>query len=64
MKIVAAKKLKKDMTRTFFSPLSFVAVLDLGSEIRDPGSGMGKNRIRDNHPGSAALVSMRKCDMA
>jgi hypothetical protein len=30
------------MTKNFFSPLSFVAVL--GSGIRDPGSGMGKNQ--------------------
>ena len=46
------------MTTNFFSPLSFVAVF--GSEIRDPGSGMGKNQdpgseIRDKHPGSATL---------
>jgi hypothetical protein len=37
------------MTKKFFSPLSFVAVFgsgirDLGSEIWDPGSGMGKNQ--------------------
>jgi hypothetical protein len=32
------------MTTNFFSPLSFVAVWDPGSEIRDPGSGMGKNQ--------------------
>ncbi len=35
--------------------------LDPGSEIRDPGSGMGKNQdpgsgIKDKHPGSATLV--------
>jgi len=35
--------------------------LDPGSEIRDPGSGMGKNQdpgsgIRDKHPGSATLM--------
>ncbi len=37
---------KKDMTTTcnFFQPLSFVAVLDLGSGIRYPGSGMGKSQ--------------------
>jgi hypothetical protein len=48
---------KTGMTTNFFSPLSFVAVVD-------PGSGMGKNRdpgwvkirIRDNHLGSATLV--------
>jgi hypothetical protein len=28
------------MISNFFSPLSFVAVLDPGSEIRDPGSGI------------------------
>jgi hypothetical protein len=33
---------KKGLTKIFFSPLSFDAVL--GSEIRDPGSGMGKNQ--------------------
>ncbi len=33
---------KKGMTTNFFSPLSFVAVL--GSGIRDPGSGTGKNQ--------------------
>ncbi len=47
------------MTSNFFSPLSFVA--DPGSEIRDLGSGMGKNQdlgsgIRDKHPGSATLL--------
>jgi hypothetical protein len=30
------------MITNFFSPLSFVTVF--GSEIRDPGSGMGKNQ--------------------
>jgi hypothetical protein len=40
-----------------FSPLSFVAVFgsgirDLGSEIRDPGSGMGKNQ----DPGSGINI--------
>jgi hypothetical protein len=33
---------KKGITTNFFSPLSFVAVF--GSEIRDLGSGMGKNQ--------------------
>jgi hypothetical protein len=57
------------MTTNFFSPLSFVAVFgsgfrDPGSEIRDPGSGMGKSQdpgsgIRDKHPGSATLVILR-----
>jgi hypothetical protein len=56
------------MKKKNFSTLSFAAVL--GSGIRDPGSGMGKNqdpgseirdpgwvkiRIRDKHPGSATL---------
>jgi hypothetical protein len=36
---------KKRFENEFFSPLSFVAVF--GSGIRDPGSGMGKIRIRD-----------------
>jgi hypothetical protein len=37
---------EKGMTTNFFSPLSFVAVFDPGSGIRDPdpGSGMGKNQ--------------------
>ena len=51
------------MTTNFFSPLSFCCcfwIRDPGSEIRDPGSGMGKNQdlgseIRDKHPGSATL---------
>jgi hypothetical protein len=38
------------MTTIFFSPLSFVAVF--GSEIRDPGSGMGKNQ----DPGSGINI--------
>jgi hypothetical protein len=33
---------KKGMTTNFFSPPTFAAVF--GSEIRDPGSGMGKNQ--------------------
>ncbi len=33
---------KNSMTTNFFSLLSFVAVI--GSEIRDSGSGMGKNQ--------------------
>jgi hypothetical protein len=46
------------MTTNFFSPMSFIAVF--GSGIRDPGSGMGKNKdpgsgIGDKHPGSATL---------
>ncbi len=40
------------MTTNFFSPLSFVAFLDPGSEIRDPGSGMGKNQ----DPGSGINI--------
>jgi hypothetical protein len=35
---------KKGMAKKNFSPLSLVAVLDPGSGIRDPGSGMGKNQ--------------------
>jgi hypothetical protein len=38
------------MTTNFFSPLSFVAVF--GSEIGDPGSGMGKNQ----DPGSGINI--------
>ncbi len=45
---------KKGMTTNLFSPLSFVPAF--GSGIRDPGSGMGKIRIRDKHPGSATLL--------
>jgi hypothetical protein len=40
----------KGMTTNFFSPLSFVAVL--GSGIRVPGSGMGKNQ----DPGSGRNI--------
>jgi hypothetical protein len=45
------------MTTNFFSPLSFVAVFGSGirdpkSEIRDPGSGMGKNQ----DPGSGINI--------
>ncbi len=43
------------MTTNFFSPLSFVAVLDPESEIRDLGG--VKIGIRDKHPGSATLVA-------
>jgi hypothetical protein len=46
----------------FFAPLFSTCfwIRDPGSEIRDPGSGMGKNQdpgsgIRDKHPGSATL---------
>jgi hypothetical protein len=46
---------KKGMATNFFSPFSFVAVF--GSEIRDPG--WVKIRIRDKHPGSAILDSLR-----
>jgi hypothetical protein len=42
------------MTPTSFSPLSFVAVF--GSGIQDPGSGLGKIKIRDKHTGSATLL--------
>jgi hypothetical protein len=42
MKFVATKK---GMTTNFFSPLSFAAVFDPGSEIRDLG--WVKIRIRD-----------------
>ncbi len=45
---------KKGMTTNLFSPLSFVPAF--GSGIRNPGSGMGKIRIRDKHPGSATLL--------
>ncbi len=45
---------KKGMTTNFFSPLSIIAFLDLGSEVRDPG--WVKIRIRDKHPGSATLT--------
>jgi hypothetical protein len=41
---------KNGLTKKFFSPLSFVAVF--GSEIRDPGSGMGKNQ----DPGSGINI--------
>jgi hypothetical protein len=44
---------KKRYDKKFFSPLAFIAVF--GSGIRDPGSGMGKIRIRDKHPGAATL---------
>ncbi len=32
--------------------------VDPGWKSLDPGSGMGKNRIRDKHPGSATLPSL------
>jgi hypothetical protein len=41
---------KKGLTTNLFSPLSFLAVL--GSGIRDPGSGMGKNQ----DPGSGINI--------
>ncbi len=47
MKFMATEK---GVTTNFFSPLSFVAVL--GSGIRDPGSGMGKNQ----DPGSGINI--------
>ncbi len=50
---------KKGMTTSFFSPLSFVVVLDLGSEIRDPGWKKSGSGIRDKHPGSATLLTMK-----
>ncbi len=48
------------MTTNFFHLSLLLLFLDPGSEIRDPGSGMGKNQdpgsgIRDKHPGSATL---------
>jgi hypothetical protein len=48
LKIVATKK---GMTTTFFHPSLLLLFLDPGSGIRD---GL-KIRIRDKHPGSAAL---------
>ncbi len=36
---------------TIFSPCLSLLFLDPGSEIQDPGSGMGKNRIRDRGSG-------------
>jgi hypothetical protein len=53
------------MTNNFFSPLSFVAVFGSGirdprSEIRDPGSGMGKNQ----DPGSGINIpDPQHCDL-
>jgi hypothetical protein len=49
---------KQGMTKKIFHPSLLLLILDPGSEIRDPGSGMGKNQdpgsgIRDKHPGSA-----------
>ncbi len=57
MKFVATKEF---LTKKIFHPSLFYLFLDPGSEIRDPGSGMGKNQdpgfgIRDKHPGSATL---------
>jgi hypothetical protein len=56
MKFVATQK---GMTKNFFLPLSFVAVLGSGirdprsgSKIRDPRSGMGKNQ----DPGSGINI--------
>ncbi len=48
----------KGLTTNFFSHLSFDAVLDPGSEIQDPGSGMGKNQ----DPGSRInILDPRHC---
>jgi hypothetical protein len=51
---------KKGMTTNFFHPSLLLLFLDPGSGIRDPGSGMGKNKdtgsgIGDKHPESATL---------
>jgi hypothetical protein len=51
------------MTTNLFSPLSFVAVYgsgirDPGTEIRDPGCGMGKNQ----DPGSGTNIRIRHTD--
>ncbi len=51
---------RNGLTKTIFHPCLLLLFLDPGSEIRDPGSGMGKNQdpgswIRDKHPGSATL---------
>ncbi len=50
MKFVATKKC---LTKKFFSPVYLF--LDPGSEIRDPGSGMGKNQ----DPGSGINIPSR-----
>jgi hypothetical protein len=42
---------KKGMTPNFFRPSFLLLFLDLGSEIRDSGSGLGKNQ----DPGSTIL---------
>jgi hypothetical protein len=65
VKFVATKKC---FTKNFFHPSLFYLFLDLGSEIRDPGSGMGKNQdpesgIRDKHLGSATLLPTREHDI-
>jgi hypothetical protein len=43
------------MTTHFFHPSLLLLVLDLGSEIRDPGWVKSGSRIRDKHAGSATL---------
>ncbi len=50
MKFVATKKCLTK--KFFFTPLFFYLFLDPGSEIRDPGSGMGKNQ----DPGSGINI--------
>ena len=40
------------MTKIFFHPSLLLLFLDPGSEIRDPGSGMGKNQ----DPGSGINI--------
>ncbi len=40
------------MTKIFFHPSLLLLFLDPGSEIRDPGSGMGKNQ----DPGSGTNI--------
>ena len=51
---------KKSMITNFFHLSLLLLFLDPGSEIRDPGSGMGKNQAPGSgsakHPGSATLL--------
>jgi hypothetical protein len=49
VKFVATKEC---LTKKFFHPSLFYLFLDPGSEIRDPGSGMGKNQ----DPGSGINI--------
>jgi hypothetical protein len=53
-RVESYKKVRKQINKKIFLPPMFFGIRDPGSEIRDPGSGMGKTRIRD--PGSGINI--------